>query len=116
MATPRKPDATRGRRPKDFERDPHRYPIAIALGLQQLGPSENAAFGVVASLVIGRKIDERPAPARRRRGVGAIPPGRLATYERAWHLNSNTAGLKGFRTTLRRSCTGSRTTRKLCFG
>jgi hypothetical protein len=100
--TARKPGATRGRPPQDFARDPHRYAIAIALALMQLGLSENAAFGLVASLVLGRKVAEHHAPARPRRGIGMVPPGRLATYERAWHLNSNTASLDGFRTTLRK--------------
>jgi hypothetical protein len=70
--------------------------------LQQLDISENSAFGRVSALVLGRKVDERPAPARRKRGIGTIPPGRLATYERAWHLNSITANFAGFRTTLRK--------------
>jgi hypothetical protein len=102
MATPRKPGAKRGRPSKDFWIDPHRYSIAIALALQQLGISENGAFGLVSALVLGRKVDEQHAPARREPGVGMIPAGRLATYRRAWHLNSYTASLKGFRTTLRK--------------
>jgi hypothetical protein len=102
MATAKKPGAQRGRPPLDFAHDPHRYEIAIALGLQQLGLSENAAFGLVAALVLGRKTSEHDAPARIRPGVGMTPPGRQATYERAWHLNSTTASLAGFRTTLRK--------------
>jgi hypothetical protein len=100
MVTPRQPNERRGRPPQDFWTDPHRYNIAIACALMQLGKSENGAFGSVSALVLGRKIDEQNAPARRKRGVGTVPPGRLATYERAWHLNSTTANFKGFRTTL----------------
>jgi hypothetical protein len=102
MATPRKPGARRGRPAKQFFSDPHRYGLAIALALRQLGVSENAAFALVATVVLGRKVAERNAPARRKRGVGMIPAGRLASYERAWHLNGNTASFKGFRTTLRK--------------
>jgi hypothetical protein len=102
MATPRKSGAQRGRPAKQFFSDPHRYGLAIALALRQLGVSENAAFALVATVVLGRKVAERNAPARRKRGVGTIPAGRLASYERAWHLNGNTASFKGFRTTLRK--------------
>jgi hypothetical protein len=102
MATPRKPDAQRGRPPQDLARDPHRYTIAIALGLMQLDLSENAAFGLVAALVLGRKTSEHHAPARKKRGVGTVPAGLQAAYERAWHLNSITASFEGFRTTLRK--------------
>src|SRR5229473_2935306 len=101
MVTPRKPGAKRGRPPKDFGLDPHRYSLAIALALQQFGISENIAFGLVAALVLGRKIDEHDALPRRQCGIGMIPAGRLATYERAWHLNANSASFKGFRTTLK---------------
>jgi hypothetical protein len=102
MATAKKHSALRGRPPQDFARDPRRYAIAIALGLERLGLSENAAFGLVAALVLGRKISEHQTPARPRRGVGTIPPGRQADYERAWHLNTTSASFKGFRTTLRK--------------
>lgn len=100
--TGRKPGAKRGRPSKDFWHDPHRYSLAIALALQQFGISENIAFALVAALVLGRKIDEHNALPRRQRGIGTIPAGRLATYERAWHLNANSASFQGFRTTLRK--------------
>jgi hypothetical protein len=102
MATPRKSGAHRGRPAKHFFSDPHRYGLAIALALQQLDVSENGAFGLVSALVLGRKVAERDTPARRKRGFGTISAGRLASYERAWHLNGNTASFKGFRTTLRK--------------
>jgi hypothetical protein len=101
VATRRKPGARRGRPAKDFFADPHRYAIAIALALRRLPMSENAAFGLVAAMVLGRKVDEHYAPARRKPGVGTVPAGLQAAYERAWHLNSNTASFVGFRTTLR---------------
>jgi hypothetical protein len=31
-----------------------------------------------------------------------VPAGRLATYERAWHINGSTASFRGFGTTLRK--------------
>ena len=92
---------SRGRPAKNFFSDPHRYNLAIALGLQRLGLSENTAFALMGAMVLGRKIDEREVPARPKPGVGTVRAGRWATYERAWHLNSTSASFKGFRTTMR---------------
>jgi hypothetical protein len=103
MVTPRKPGARRGRPPQDFWTDPHRYAIAIALGLQQLGQSERRSYDLVAALLLGKKIEERPAPARRKPGVGLIPAGRLATYDRVVrHILSPTASFRSFGSTLKK--------------
>ena len=100
--TAKKPDSKRGRPPQDFFADPYRFNIAISVALMQLGKSENSAFANVSAVVLGRKVAEHDAPLRRKRGVGMIPPGRLTTYERAWHINGSTASFRGFRTTLRK--------------
>jgi hypothetical protein len=104
MATPRKPGAQRGRPPQDFARDPHRFAIAIAYGLQQLGLSKRRSFDLVAALLLGKKIEEHPALPRRKPGVGLISAGRLATYDRArgQHIITTTAGFSGFSSTLRK--------------
>jgi hypothetical protein len=104
MATPRQLNATRGRPPQDFFADPHRYAIAIALGLQQLGQSERRSFDLVAALLLGKKIEERPALPRRKPGVGLMPAGRLATYDRArtQHMITTSASFRSFGSTLKK--------------
>jgi hypothetical protein len=102
MATAKKPGAQRGRPPQDFARDPHRYAIAIALGLQQIGLNERQSFGLVAAFLLGKKVDEHLTLPRRKPGVGTMPGGRLAAYERAWHLNSISASFGSFRSTLKK--------------
>jgi hypothetical protein len=56
--------AKRGRPIKSFWTDPDRYSLAIALALRQFGISENTAFALVATVVLGRKVAERHAPCK----------------------------------------------------
>jgi hypothetical protein len=102
MATPKKPGAQRGRPPQDFWTDPHRYAIAIALGLQQIGLSERRSFNLVAALLLGKKVDEHLTLPRRKPGVGTTPAGRLATYERVRHLITTSASFGSFHSTLKK--------------
>jgi hypothetical protein len=54
MATPRQPNAKRGRPQQDFFADPYRFNVAIAVALMRLGKSENGAYGMVSAVVLGR--------------------------------------------------------------
>jgi hypothetical protein len=102
MATPRKPNAKRGRPSKDFWIDPHRYAIAIAFALRQLNISEQQSCVLVATFLLGKKVDERLGPPRRKPGVGMIPVGRSATYERVQHLATTSASILNFASTLKK--------------
>jgi hypothetical protein len=107
MVTPRQPNAKPGRPPPDFSRfarDPHRYPISLALGLQQFGLSERRSFDMVAAKLLGKKVEEHFASSRRRRGVGMVPAGRLATYDRvrAQHITTTSASFRNFGSTLKK--------------
>lgn len=78
MATPRKPDAQRGRPRKDFLHDSDAPAIAIAMALQLIGTSEKNAYLIVSVIALGRKTAEREEQPRRKRGVaGGLPAGVL---------------------------------------
>jgi hypothetical protein len=97
-----KPGAKRGRPAKEFRRDPDLSAVAIAMALQTFGLSERSAFLLLSTLVLGRKIGERAAPARRKRGVGQIGAGVLATYERVSRVAETSASILNYARNLKR--------------
>src|SRR5258706_9129823 len=105
MATPKKPNARRGRPSKDFWIDQDRIAIAIAMALPMIGgTSERAAYMVVAVHALGRKVEEHVmASSRRKRGVGEIRAGTTVSgYERIPQFGDTTTSFIGYASTLRR--------------
>jgi hypothetical protein len=106
MATPRKPNAKRGRPPKGFSTDPDRHAVAIAMALQMIddNTSEKAAFVVVSVHALGRKVAEHVMVAPRgKRGVGEIKAGTtVTTFERVSFIGQTATTFAGFASTLRR--------------
>jgi hypothetical protein len=80
MTTP-KTSKPRGAPPKKLGNDPERYAIARATALMALGVSENAAFKISAAWLVGKPVAGQDVGPRRKRGRGAIPAGRLESYE-----------------------------------
>jgi hypothetical protein len=80
MSTPktgRPPGAPR----KKFADDPERYAVARADALMALGVSENDALKTAAAWLVGKPVAGENVGPRRKRGRGAIPAGRLVSYE-----------------------------------
>jgi hypothetical protein len=102
MTTPRKPGAKRGRQRTDFFADPDRFAVAFAFALRTLGVSENTAFLTVSVLTLGRQVGDRPATARRKRGVGVIPAGTMITFERIQRAGMVSASFANFASTLKK--------------
>jgi hypothetical protein len=101
--TKRRLGAKRGRPPKDWCTDPDRFAIAIAMGLQAVGNTENAALTVVAVHVLGLKSGEHVmVEPRRKRGIGVIAAGtRVASYERRRFLGQRTTTFMGYTASIR---------------
>jgi hypothetical protein len=104
MATPRQPNAKRGRPRIDFLHDSDAPAIAVATALQLIGTPEKNAYLIVSVVALGRKIAEREEPPRRKRGVkGGLPAGMLTGHERVWRgTGSTSATFPGFADTLRK--------------
>ena len=100
MTTP-KTGRPHGAPPKKFVSDPERYAISHADALMALGASENDAFKIAAAWVVGKPVAGQDIGPRRKRGRGAIPAGRLVTYERN-PLAERPATIEGKAATLRR--------------
>jgi hypothetical protein len=101
--TRRKPGARRGCPDRHFGTDPHRYLLALSLSLQRtFGLSEQRAFWLVAAMVLGRKTGEKWCEPRRRPGVGNIPAGIEASYQRVMRIGGVTASFANYASTLRK--------------
>jgi hypothetical protein len=100
MSTP-KTGRPRGAPPKEFSRDPERYAISHADALKALGVSENDAFTIAATWMLGKPVAAEHVGPRRKHGRGAIPAGWRVEYMRD-PLAEGSASIEGKAATLRK--------------
>jgi hypothetical protein len=102
MATP-KTGNPRGRPHgrKHFREDPERFAIPFTDALVAMGVSEDAAFKIAATQIVGKVVDVQTVRPQRKRRRGAVPAGVLVSYERNNRPNAPTTTINGKAATLR---------------